>query len=71
MVTERARFVDEEQVAEEAKEFLSEQKVDMIEVRGTGEPFLAKNLPEIIKTLRGLTDVPFGVVTNGSLIGRP
>ncbi|OPY31402.1 MAG: molybdenum cofactor biosynthesis protein A [Methanomassiliicoccales archaeon PtaU1.Bin124] len=70
MVTERGRFVDEDRVKEEAKEILDKEKVDVLEFRGTGEPFLAKNLHEIVRALRGLTDVPFGIVTNGTMLGR-
>ncbi len=71
MVTERCRFVDERSVLEEARDLLNQNRVDAVEVRGTGEPFLAKNLVEIVKGLRGLTDAPICVVTNGSMFCRP
>ena len=71
MVTERCRFVDEQSVLEEAQDLLKQNRVDAIEVRGTGEPFLAKNLAMIVKGLRDLTDVPICVVTNGSMFCRP
>jgi wyosine [tRNA(Phe)-imidazoG37] synthetase (radical SAM superfamily) len=70
MVTERSRFVDEAQVREEASELLEKGKIDVVEFRGTGEPFLAKNLHEIALTVRELTDAPFGIVTNGSMLSR-
>ncbi len=71
MVTERCRFVDERSVLEEARDLLKQNRVDAVEVRGTGEPFLAKNLAEIAKGLRELTDAPICVVTNGSMFCRP
>ncbi len=71
MVTERCRFVDEGAVLEEARDLLKQNSVDAVEIRGTGEPFLAKNLAEIIKGLRELTDAPICVVTNGSMFNRP
>jgi len=67
MITERGHFVDEEQVAEEAKELLKENRIEAVMVRGTGEPFLAKNLRQIVHRLREETDRPIGVVTNGSM----
>jgi len=70
MVTERGRFVDENRVLDEARELLQKDKVDIVEFRGTGEPFLAKNIREIVGVLRALTDAPFSVITNGSMLGR-
>jgi wyosine [tRNA(Phe)-imidazoG37] synthetase (radical SAM superfamily) len=71
MVTERGKFVDERTVMEEARDLLKEHKIDAVEFRGTGEPFLAKNLANIALGLRDLTDAPLCVVTNGSLFVRP
>lgn len=70
MVTDRGRFVDENCVKEEALELLEKSKVDVIEFRGTGEPFLAKNLHDIATGLREICDLPFGIVTNGSMLER-
>jgi len=70
MITERGRFVDESRVLDEAREVLEKDAVDIVEFRGTGEPFLAKNLQDIVRTLRTLTDAPFSVITNGSMLCR-
>jgi wyosine [tRNA(Phe)-imidazoG37] synthetase (radical SAM superfamily) len=70
MITERGRFVDEKQVHEEAKELLKNEKVDAVMVRGTGEPFLAKNILDIVHVIKKETDCPIGVITNGSLFSR-
>jgi len=70
MVTERGRFVDENRVLDEAREILNRGKVEVVEFRGTGEPFLAKNIREMVVALRSLTDAPFSVITNGSMLTR-
>ncbi|QLH75299.1 MAG: radical SAM protein [Methanomassiliicoccales archaeon] len=70
MITDRCRFVDEKQVVEEAREILNEEDVDAVEIRGTGEPFLARNLGMMARSLRALTDVPICVITNGSMLQR-
>ncbi|MFA5311869.1 MAG: radical SAM protein [Methanomassiliicoccales archaeon] len=69
-ITERGRFVDEKQVQEEARELLRTEKIDAVMIRGTGEPFLAKNLIDIVHAVRKETDRPIGVITNGSLFQR-
>lgn len=67
MITHRNRFIPEGTVAQEAEEALDGAEVDHIEFRGTGEPFLAKNLIEMVKALRRLSNVPIAVITNASL----
>jgi wyosine [tRNA(Phe)-imidazoG37] synthetase (radical SAM superfamily) len=71
MITERSRFVDEKQVAEEAREFLEHENVEAIKIRGTGEPFLANNLRQITLKLRDITDCPVAVLTNASMLCLP
>lgn len=71
MVTERGVFVDERSVIEEARDLLKSNRIEAVEFRGTGEPFLAKNLAKIAMGLRDLTDAPLCVVTNGSMFVRP
>ena len=68
MITERSRFVDEQQILEEAKELLEKETIEVVEIRGTGEPFLAKNLQMIVKMLRSVTDRPIGIITNASML---
>ncbi|MCE5296753.1 MAG: radical SAM protein [Euryarchaeota archaeon] len=70
MITERSRFVDEKQVQEEARELLKTVKIDAVMLQGTGEPFLAKNLIDIVHALREETDMPICVMTNGSFFNR-
>lgn len=70
MITERSRFVDEKLVADEAQEFLDREEIDVIMVRGTGEPFLASNLHEITMQVRKITDRPIAAMTNASMLCR-
>jgi wyosine [tRNA(Phe)-imidazoG37] synthetase (radical SAM superfamily) len=71
MITERSRFVDEARILEETQELLDKERINVIEIRGTGEPFLAKNLQSIVRTIRTVTDRPIGVITNASMLCRP
>lgn len=71
MITERSRFVDENQVAEEARELVRNEDIEVVKVRGTGEPFLANNLHQMTLMLRKITDCPIAVVTNASLLCLP
>lgn len=49
----------------------SDARLDAITLSGSGEPTLALNLGEILAMVRQLTDVPVGVLTNGSLLMNP
>ncbi len=44
---------------------------DIIALAGSGEPTLHSGLGEVIAGIKGITDVPVAVITNGSLLGRP
>lgn len=68
-VKERRVFVDETLIAEEIKS-LTEIKIDYITFSGNGEPTLAENLGDAIKTVRGLRKEKIAVITNSSLIFR-
>lgn len=65
--TERKIYVPTESIINEIKS-LPELKVDYFTFSGRGEPTLAKNLGEVIQTLRQITNVPIAVLTNSSLI---
>jgi wyosine [tRNA(Phe)-imidazoG37] synthetase (radical SAM superfamily) len=71
MITERSRFVDEKQVAEEAREMVGHEDIEVVKIRGTGEPFLANNLHQMTVLLRNITDCPIAIVTNASLLCLP
>lgn len=44
---------------------------DHVTLGGSGEPTLCENLADVIGAIRGATDVPLAVLTNGSLLWRP
>jgi len=44
---------------------------DYITFSGSGEPTLNKELGEMIRATKKLTDIPLAVITNGSLLGEP
>ncbi|MGC9326863.1 MAG: radical SAM protein [Candidatus Hinthialibacter sp.] len=46
-------------------------KPDYITLSGSGEPTLYSRLDELIDRMRGMTDVPIAVLTNGSLLWQP
>lgn len=44
---------------------------DVITISGSGEPTLSLNLGEVIRAIKGLTEIPVAVLSNGSLLFRP
>lgn len=47
------------------------ERPDWISLAGSGEPTLELDLGEIIRDIKGLTDIPLAVLTNGSLLWQP
>jgi len=64
---ERRVFVPAEQVAQALEKALKKVRPDIITFSGTGEPTLAKNLGELIETVREVSKLPIAVLTNSSL----
>jgi len=46
-------------------------KPDYITLSGSGEPTLFSRLEELISRIKGITDIPLAVLTNGSLLWLP
>lgn len=46
-------------------------KADYIILSGSGEPTLLLRLEELISKIKGITDIPIAVLTNGSLLWLP
>jgi len=70
--TERKDFIDIEAVLAELRERLSEGiQADFITIGGSGEPTLNSQLGELIDGIRGITDIPIALLTNGTLLYRP
>jgi wyosine [tRNA(Phe)-imidazoG37] synthetase (radical SAM superfamily) len=70
MVSERSKFVAEQDLVSDFMEQISDNNVDHITFRGTGEPLLAENLGDIVGALRKLTDKNMSVVTNCTLLNQ-
>lgn len=66
----RKDWVPAHQVIEQLKEKLH-SKPDYITISGSGEPTLFLQLKTLINTIKGMTDIPVAVLTNGSLLWQP
>jgi len=67
---ERREWVPWEPVLEELRGKL-DSNPDIVTFSGSGEPTLHARLGEAIEAVKGLTDVPVAVLTNGSLLWMP
>ncbi len=68
--TERREWVPLDDVVDEVRSRLSSQP-DHITLSGSGEPTLYSRLGDLIDRIKGMTDIPVAVLTNGSLLWRP
>lgn len=73
LTVERRAYVDVDVMLEEIESTLGyvQRPPDYITLAGSGEPTLALGIGEIIAGIKGLTDVPVAVLTNGSLLWMP
>ena len=67
---ERREWVPLDDVLEDVKNALN-TRPDIITLSGSGEPTLHSRLGDLIGGIKRLTDVPVGVLTNGSLLSVP
>lgn len=65
---DRQNFVSTAEIVDLVKQ-KSTEKFDVITISGSGEPTLAINLGEIIRSVKQITKTPVIVLTNGSLLG--
>ncbi|MGB3057677.1 MAG: radical SAM protein, partial [Candidatus Omnitrophota bacterium] len=65
----RKNFVPVSKIVQEIRS-LPTVKIDYITFSGAGEPTLAKNLGEMIKTVKSIRKEPVAVLTNSSLMHR-
>jgi wyosine [tRNA(Phe)-imidazoG37] synthetase (radical SAM superfamily) len=65
--TERKEWVPLDAVMRELESKLF-QRPDYITLSGSGEPTLYSRLDELIDRIKGMTDIPVAVLTNGSLL---
>ena len=55
-------------LAQVEKKLAQKDRPDIISIAGSGEPTLHAGLGEIIRGIKAKTDIPVGVLTNGSLL---
>ncbi len=67
---QRKEWVPTDIVINQLKAKLS-SKPDYITLSGSGEPTLFSRLEELISKIKGITDIPVAVLTNGSLLWLP
>ena len=65
----RKLYVSKEEIIRELK-ILPEIKIDYITFSGRGEPTLAENLGQVIKSVRAIRGEPIAVLTNSSLMDK-
>lgn len=65
---QRDSFVSIERVKKDLQYALQQTTPDVVTLSGMGEPTLAKNMHEVIQTIRELTDLPIAILTNSSLM---
>jgi wyosine [tRNA(Phe)-imidazoG37] synthetase (radical SAM superfamily) len=69
---QRERFYPPEEILQEIETALRDQpRPDVVTFSGSGEPTLNADLGELIRGVKGLTEVPVAVITNGSLMADP
>ena len=65
----RSDFVPIEEVLAELKQRLAEGlEADYITLSGSGEPTLHLRIGELIDGIKGITDIPVAIITNGTLL---
>ncbi len=66
-ILERKIFVETGEVERNLREIIDKVKADVVTFSGTGEPTLAKNLGETVKSIKEITKLPLAILTNASL----
>lgn len=67
ITSERDIFVPTYELEQQLKKALKITTPDVITFSGMGEPTLAKNMSDVIKIIRKLTNLPIAILTNSSL----
>jgi len=74
MVNQRANFYPPDEICAQVQAALETHepgKIDWVTFVGSGETTLHAGLGEMVRTVKGLTDLPVAVITNGSLLYLP
>ncbi len=67
---EISAFVPVQRVLGELKKRLEIFRPDAVTLSGSGEPTLYSEIDHVIGSIKGITDVPVAILTNGSLLWR-
>ncbi|MFZ2097765.1 MAG: radical SAM protein [Anaerolineales bacterium] len=74
LVNERKDYIPSEEILAEVKEALEAHQlgeIDWVTFVGSGEPLLHANMGWLIQQVKGMTQLPVAVITNGSLLYLP
>ncbi len=74
MTNERKEYVDPEIVMAQLSAVLDAHapgEIDWLTFVGSGEPTLHSGLGDLIQAVKGMTDIPVAVITNGALLFLP
>jgi wyosine [tRNA(Phe)-imidazoG37] synthetase (radical SAM superfamily) len=74
MTNERRDYVPPDEIVREVKASIDSHQpgeIDWITFVGSGEPTLHAGLGGMIEAIKGLTEIPVAVITNGSLLYQP
>ena len=74
LTNERKEYYPAEEILAEVREALDAHKpgdIDWVTFVGSGEPLLHSRIGYLIRGVKGLTDLPIAVITNGSLFYLP
>ena len=74
MTNERNEYVDPRIILTQVKAALNAHmpgEIDWLTFVGSGEPTLHSGLGDMIRTVKGMTDIPVAVITNGALLFLP
>lgn len=74
MTNERRDYFPPDDIVKEVKVALDHHRqgdIDWVTFVGSGEPTLHASLGSMIQSIKGMTDIPVAVITNGSLLYLP
>jgi wyosine [tRNA(Phe)-imidazoG37] synthetase (radical SAM superfamily) len=74
LVNERKEYYPPEEILAEVREALETHKpgeIDWVTFVGSGEPLLQAGMGWLIRQVKGMTQMPLAVITNGSLLYLP
>jgi wyosine [tRNA(Phe)-imidazoG37] synthetase (radical SAM superfamily) len=74
LINKRMNYFPPEDIAAEVRQFLKSsqpEEIDWITFVGSGEPLLHVSIGVLIRQVKGMTDLPVAVITNGSLLYLP